>query len=49
MCGTNFGGYWELKHLPYEGGFYEQPAPVIDKIMEIINCMNNAIHNEKDK
>lgn len=48
MCSTNMGGYWELRHLPYSGGYYEQPAVLMDNITEIITCMNNAIHNNKD-
>lgn len=48
MCNTNMGGYWELAHLPYSGGFYEQPADLIESIMEIIRVMNNAIYNDKD-
>jgi hypothetical protein len=42
------GGYWELNHLPYSGGLYEQPADLIESIMEIIGVMNNAIYNNKD-
>jgi hypothetical protein len=49
MCTTNFGGYWELAYLPYSGGFYEQPADLMENIMQIINHMNAAISNKKSK
>lgn len=49
MCTTNFGSYWELAHLPYSGGFYEQPADLMENILQIINHMNSAISNKKEK
>jgi len=49
MCKKNFGGYWELNHLPYSGGFYEQPAPDLERILEIIDYINFAIYEEKEK
>lgn len=49
MCRKNFGGYWELAHLPESGGFDEQPAPDLELIMKIIDYINLAIHDQKDK
>jgi hypothetical protein len=47
MCRTNMGGYWELEFLPYSGGFYEQPAHIIESIMDIINYVNKAIKRKQ--
>lgn len=49
MCHTNMGGHWELQHLPYDGGYYEQPAPIIDEIEKVITYMNTAIKEKNDK
>lgn len=49
MCRKNFGGYWELSHLPKSGGFDEQPAPDLEMILKIIDYINLAIYNNKDK
>lgn len=49
MCRTNMGGYWELAFLPYSGGFYEQPAPELERILLIIKFINRAIYNKNKK
>lgn len=49
MCKTNMGGYWELKFLPFSGGFYEQPAHIIERKMKIIHYINSAIKKKQDQ
>lgn len=49
LCGTDFGGRWELRHLPFSGGYWEQPDEIISRIELIITCVNNAIADNKSK
>jgi hypothetical protein len=49
MCRVNFSGFWELEHLPYSGGFYEQPAPELDEILLVKDTMNRVIHAKKER
>jgi hypothetical protein len=48
MCKRNFQGRLELSHLPYSGGFYEQPAVELEMILNIIGYLNMAIREEED-
>lgn len=43
------GGYWELAFLPYDGGYYEQPADEIEWIQKIISYVNRAKKEKDDK
>ena len=41
-------GYLELYHLPYSGGFFEQPSYLMEKILLIINIFNRVADEEKN-
>jgi len=41
-------GYLELYHLPNSGGFFEQDAKLMEKILLIKNMWNKVVDEEKD-
>ncbi len=41
-------GYLELYHLPYSGGFLEQDAHMLEKILLIKNIWNKVHSEEKE-
>ncbi|AZR72534.1 hypothetical protein BBF96_03530 [Anoxybacter fermentans] len=47
MCRVNFNGKLELAFLPYSGGFYDQPAPDLERILLIIRYLNEAIEKKQ--
>jgi hypothetical protein len=49
MCRCNFNGQLELQFLPYQGGFYEQSAPLLDRIFLIIGNLNKAISKKQER
>lgn len=49
MCRANFSGKLELAFLPYSGGFYEQPAGLMERMLLILDCLNSAIHDKQEE
>jgi len=48
MCSSTMNGQWEIEHLPYSGGYYEQPAVVMEDIHMKISCFNQAVDEDSD-
>lgn len=49
MCETDFNGHWQLRFLPYSGGFYEQPADELEDILAIISAVNTRLMEKSEK
>ncbi len=49
MFNSNLNGYYELRHLPQNGGFYEQESSELERILLIKRLLNDCITEKKEK